>query len=147
METMKDLVKRFMEGETTLEEERRLYAYFSGDNVDEELLPYRDFFLGLASVNDMDKEEVTSKPQTWLVALRIVAAIAAMLVIGLFISLEREPEYRSSILNPQSSYHKYSPCSEGMPRDIYVCYMEQRRTRTNTYQELRQLKKKVYENN
>lgn len=66
---MKDLVKRFMEGETTLEEERRLYAYFSGDNVDEELLPYRDFFLGLASVNDMDKEEVTSKPQTWLVAL------------------------------------------------------------------------------
>ena len=144
---MKDLVKRFMEGETTLDEERRLYAYFSGNNVAEELKPYRDMFLGFASVDKIDKEEVTSKPQTWLVALRVVAAIAAMLVIGLFISLEREPEYRSSILNPQSSYHKYSPCSEGTPRDIYVCYMEQRRTRTNTYQELRQLKKKVYENN
>lgn len=147
MKTMKDLVKRFMEGETTLEEERRLYAYFSSDNVDEELLPYRDFFLGLASVNDIDKEETKLKLQPWVAALRSVAAIAAMLVIGLFISLEREPEYWSPILNSQLSYHKYSPCSKGTSRDIYVCYMEQRRTRTNTYQELRQLKKKAYENN
>ena len=147
MRTMKDLVKRFMDGETTLEEERRLYVYFSGENVDEELQPYRDMFLGLAAVDNIDKEETTSNPQPWIVALRVVAAIAAMLVIGLFISLEREPEYRSSILNPQLSYHKYSPCSEGTPRDIYVCYMEQRRTRTNTYQQLRQLKKKAYENN
>ncbi len=89
---MKELVKRFMEGETTLEEERRLYAYFSGDNVDEELQPYRDFFLGLASVNDIDKEETKSKLQPWLVALRVVAAVDALLVIGLFISLAREPE-------------------------------------------------------
>ena len=144
---MKDLVKRFMEGETTLEEERKLYAYFSGDNVAEELKPYRDMFLGLAAVDNIDKEENASRPQVWLVALRVVAAVAAMLVIGLFVSLEREPEYHSSILNPQSSYHNYSPCSEGTPRDIYVCYMEQRRMRINTYQQLRQLKKKAHENN
>lgn len=143
---MKDLVKRFMEGETTLEEERRLYAYFSGENVTEELKPYRDMFLGFAAVDNIDKEEVASKPQTWVVALRFVTAIAAMLVIGLFITLEREPEYQSSILNVQSSYHNYSLCSEGTPREIYACYMEQRRTRTNTYQQLRQLKKKSYEN-
>lgn len=146
MKTMKDLVKRFMEGETTLDEERRLYAYFSGNNVAEELKPYRDMFLGFASVNDIDKEEETSKPQTWLVALRIITAIAAMLVVGFFITLEREPECHSTILNAQSSYHNYSLCTEGTPQEIYACYMEQRRTRTNTYQQLRQLKKKAYEN-
>ncbi|MBP5514983.1 MAG: hypothetical protein J6Y04_09460 [Bacteroidaceae bacterium] len=147
MKAMKDLVKRFMEGETTLEEERRLYAYFSGDKVDEELQPYRDMFLGLASVDNIDKEEKASKSQAWVVVLRVVAAIAAVWVVGLFISLEREPENRSSILNPQLSYHNYSACTEGTPRDIYVCYMEQRKKRTNTYQQLRQLKKETYEKN
>lgn len=43
-EQIKRLLDRYFEGETTLEEEKRLRAYFSGDDVAEELQSYTDQF-------------------------------------------------------------------------------------------------------
>jgi uncharacterized damage-inducible protein DinB len=50
MEDIKEIRKmldRFYAGETTLEEERVLQEYFSGESIPEELLPERDLFRSL----------------------------------------------------------------------------------------------------
>jgi hypothetical protein len=55
MESIKDIRKlldRFYQGETTLEEERRLQEYFSSTSVPEELIPDRDLFRSLDSGNE-----------------------------------------------------------------------------------------------
>ena len=75
--------------------------------------------------------------------MRITVAasfVAAMLLTGLYISLQREPKqttinYQLPIVHAQESF----PCAQGTPREQYACFMEQRRTRTNTYQQLKRL--------
>lgn len=48
-EQINNLVERFLDGETTLVEEKQLYDYFSqNENVDESLLPYAEYFRDLA---------------------------------------------------------------------------------------------------
>lgn len=51
------LVERFMDGDTTLDEERRLYAYFAGREVAADLEPLRPMFLGLESMATMGRAE------------------------------------------------------------------------------------------
>lgn len=47
-EQINNLVERFLDGETTLAEEKQLYDYFSqNENVDESLLPYAEYFRDL----------------------------------------------------------------------------------------------------
>lgn len=46
-EEVKIVLERYFEGETTLEEERRLSEYFRQEQVPEELMPYREWFTGL----------------------------------------------------------------------------------------------------
>ncbi|MEL7122394.1 MAG: hypothetical protein AAFO07_23315 [Bacteroidota bacterium] len=41
---IKELLDKYFEGETTLEEEHKLKLYFLDDNVDESLLPYKPLF-------------------------------------------------------------------------------------------------------
>jgi len=41
---IEELIERFFEGETSNEEEQKLYDFFSGENIPEHLLPYRQVF-------------------------------------------------------------------------------------------------------
>ncbi len=41
---IRKMVERFFDGETTLEEEKKLYAYFASQEVDSTLLPYKKMF-------------------------------------------------------------------------------------------------------
>lgn len=55
MESVEEIRKRldrFYLGETTLEEEKMLYAYFSSHTVPEEFLPDKDLFLTMGSGED-----------------------------------------------------------------------------------------------
>ena len=47
-EEIRILVARFMDGDTTLDEECKLYCYFSGDEVSDDLLPMREYFRSIA---------------------------------------------------------------------------------------------------
>lgn len=53
---VKTWVARFMNGETTLQEEQMLYAYFRDNEVSADLLPMRDLILGLAEMQIQPKE-------------------------------------------------------------------------------------------
>ena len=44
------LVTRFFDGETTLEEERRLYAFFQREDVPNDLREYQEMFWGYAAI-------------------------------------------------------------------------------------------------
>ena len=47
---IRTLIDRFMEGETTLEEERELYAFFREEEVPDDLLPLRSLFMGMEAI-------------------------------------------------------------------------------------------------
>lgn len=86
-EKIRKLVARFMEGETSLDEERRLYRYFSGDGVADDLLPMRDFFRSVAvmcpSKSGQDGgntvlRNLLSRP--WFIG--VAASIALLMAVG-----------------------------------------------------------------
>ncbi len=57
-DTIRALVDSFLDGGTTIGEERMLYDYFSSDRVDPSLAEYRDMFVWYASLATMDSPEV-----------------------------------------------------------------------------------------
>ena len=61
------LVDKFMQGETSLTEERKLYRYFSSNDIAEDLLPLRPLFTGLAalpSMYDAKETQDAKEPKT-----------------------------------------------------------------------------------
>lgn len=94
MKTMKDetmhirqLIGKFMNGETTIAEEQALYDYFSSDNVAKELADWKDYFLALGLLREKDAElqkANDSSPSAKVVRLKhyvIVRRIAVAVVI------------------------------------------------------------------
>lgn len=82
-EQINNLVERFLDGETTLAEEKQLYDYFSqNENVDESLLPYAEYFRDLAVLPSPQKEEKPRKRPRWTIrwTQRAVGAAAAVLI-------------------------------------------------------------------
>ena len=81
-----DLIERFFEGQTSNEEEQELYAYFSGKNVPEHLLPYREVFAyfetGIKeeeSNHQITDRKINKSPRNN--KMKIWASIAASLLI------------------------------------------------------------------
>lgn len=50
-DNIKLLTEKFFDGITTLEEEKTLYSYFSGDDIEQSLIPLQDMFRDLAALN------------------------------------------------------------------------------------------------
>ena len=49
----KKVVERFLDADTTIEEENILYEYFHNDSIPQELEQYRELFVGLSSINNV----------------------------------------------------------------------------------------------
>jgi hypothetical protein len=96
---MKALIEKYFEGDTSLEEEAQLRAYFNGEAVDEELRAYQPLFQHFASErelalsDDFDEklfqkmEPVEAKVvqlRTWPKQLLRIAAVGAVLVVTMF---------------------------------------------------------------
>lgn len=45
VEKIRELIQAFYSGDTSLEDEKQLLDYFTGDDIDSELLPERDYFI------------------------------------------------------------------------------------------------------
>lgn len=65
-EDMKRLTERFFEGETTLEEEQTLYAYYNGKNIAPDLEEYAEMFRDFAALpfssDDMETTHTVEMP-------------------------------------------------------------------------------------
>jgi len=147
---IQQLINRYLEGETSPEEERQLALELQGDNLPEEWQAIR-LMLGELTMGEAEydaimeqRKEKQHKPSAILVAIRTISSMAAIYLVGLFFWLQQTPElktetaYNQGKPTPQTSY-----CAEGTPREILTCYLEKRKAQPHYYQ---QLKKMTYEN-
>ena len=89
-EKIKQLVDRFMAGETSLDEERALYRYFSAGNVAEELMPLREYFCSFASLS---QDETIAQPPRFKLLHLVAASIALFLALGSTLLVDRSQNY------------------------------------------------------
>jgi hypothetical protein len=144
---IQQLINKYLEGETSPEEERQLALELQGDDMPEEWQAIR-LMLGELSMGEAEydaiMEQRKEKPSAILIALRTISSIAAIYLVGLFFWLQQTPEIKT-----ETAYNQDRPtpsttyCTEGTPREILMCYMERRKAQPHIYQ---QLKQKIYEN-
>ena len=147
---IQQLINKYLEGETSPEEERLLALELQGDDMPEEWKTIR-LMLGELTMGEAEydaimeqRKQEQKKPSAVLVALRTISSIAAIYLVGLFFWLQQTPEtktetaYNQGKPTPSTSY-----CTEGTPREILMCYMERRKAQPHFYQ---QIKKMTYEN-
>ena len=84
---IKLLIDKFLDGETTLGEERKLYAYFRSEHILPEYLHYREMFAAVQQLSEHIEETPKQPTRTNTVALRRIIAIAASLLflLGIYI--------------------------------------------------------------
>ena len=141
------LINKYLEGETSPEDERLLALALQGDDMPEEWKTIR-LMLGELTMGEAEYDNIMEqrkeKPSAILIALRTISSIAAIYLVGLFFWLQQTPE-----LKTETAYNQGKPtpptsyCTEGTPREILMCYMEKRKAQPHYYQ---QIKKMTYEN-
>ena len=144
---IQQLINKYLEGETSPEEERQLALELQGDDMPEEWQAIR-MMLGELTIGEAEydaiMEQRKEKPSAILIALRTISSIAAIYLVGLFFWLQQTPE-----LKTETAYNQGKPtpptsyCTEGTPREILTCYLERRKAQPHFYQ---QIKKMTYEN-
>ena len=147
---IQQLINKYLEGETSPEEERQLARELQGDNLPEEWQAIR-LMLGELTIGEAEydnimeqRKEKERKPSALLVALRTISSMAAIYLVGLFFWLQQTPELKTeTAYNPGKPTPQASYCTEGTPREILACYLEKRKAQPHYYQ---QLKKMTYEN-
>lgn len=99
------LIDRFLDAETTLEEEKSLMDYFSQADIAEELMPYREMFLDYQAASGIDAmpeemaiKEPAEKPvvkpvKGWLSVTKmyrwVAAAACVAVILALTLTLEK----------------------------------------------------------
>ena len=147
---IQQLINKYLEGETSPEEEHQLAMELQGDDLPEEWKTIR-LMLGELTMGEAEYDSIMEqrkkkqrKPSALLVALRTITSVAAIYLVGLFFWLQQTPELKTETAynhgkpTPPTSY-----CTEGTPREILTCYLERRKAQPHFYQ---QLKQKIYEN-
>ena len=146
---IQQLINRYLEGETSPEEERQLALELQSNDLPEEWQAIR-MMLGELTIGEAEYDSIMEqrnqeqqKPSAVLVVLRTITSIAAIYLVGLFFWLQQTPEIKT-----ETAYNQDRPtpsttyCTEGTPREILMCYMERRKAQPHFYQ---QIKKMTYE--
>lgn len=143
---IRQLMKRFLNAETTLEEEQTLYNYFQKKDIADDLKPYREAFQSFSAVSGMDieKDMPIAHTPVWVVLLRTVTTMAAVFLVGLFFAVRGgSSEVPQQTMATNQTEHTPDFCEGSTPRELYVCYLERKREQSKTY---RSLKRMIYEN-
>lgn len=118
----------------------------------------------LPDFDTMNNEELTEetpsniipmarKNSSFIIALRTIASIAAMYLVGLFIWLNTDTdtpeEAKTYMLSEriETTNYKLSVDENSTPAELYMCYIESRKTKENSISKLRKLINEQYENN
>ena len=117
---IKDILQLYFEGETTLEDERRLEAYFQSGDVAEELKEYAEFFGGISDLTavagestieddvmdyilENEHKEKTKYRSMW----RVVTGIAASIIIilgGVLMYEQQQKPFKDTFDDPEVAY-------------------------------------------
>ncbi|MBO7590118.1 MAG: hypothetical protein J6T05_00815 [Prevotella sp.] len=143
---IQQLINKYLEGETSLEEELQLALELQRDDMPEEWQAIR-LMLGELTMGEAEydaimeqRKQEQKKPSAILVALRAITSIAAIYLVGLFFWLQQTPEIKTETAYNQSKpTAKTSYCTEGTPREILMCYLEHRQAQPDTYKQLKRM--------
>ncbi len=143
---IQQLINRYLEGETSPEEERQLALELQGDDMPEEWQAIRQM-LGELTIGEAEydsimeqRKEKQRKPSALLVAIRTISSMAAIYLVGLFFWLQQTPELKTeTAYNQGKPAQQTSYCTEGTPREILMCYMERRKAQPHIYQQLKRM--------
>ena len=117
---IKQLLQIYFSGESSLEDERRLEAYFQSGNVAEELTEYAEFFGGISELTsavddstieedvmdfilENEHKEKTRYLGMWKMVTGIAAAIIIVLGGFLFYQQQQKP-FNDTFENPEQAY-------------------------------------------
>lgn len=86
-EQIEALILRFLDGNTSMEEEKKLYTYFTQtEQVDETLRPYAEYFRDLATLQPIEATPcpriTPQRSHRWVRTVASVAASVALLLGG-----------------------------------------------------------------
>ena len=144
---IQQLTDRYLAGETTPAEERRLALALRQRGKLSEEWQAVSLMLGELAAGEAEYDAIMAgrraRPSAVVVALRIMLTAAAVYLVGLFLWLQQEPTEPVRLAAKQPVQESVVPCTEGTPDEIIMCYLEQRETRPNTYSLIRQT---LYEN-
>jgi hypothetical protein len=145
------LIDRYLAGATTPAEERQLALVMRQRGELSEEWQAVSLMLGELTAGEaeydaiMAERKVTPLKGGWgAFTLRIILSTAAIYLVGLFFWLQQEPAEPVRLAGKgHTAQETVVPCTEGTPDEIIMCYLEQRQTRPNTYNLIRQT---LYEN-
>lgn len=118
LEIIKYKLQKYVDGESSLEDEKLLHDYFSGDDVAAELLSYRDLFTGLGELSsredplleetlmdyilETEHREKTTYRRLW----QMVSGIAAILLVALLVINynDDKPGWKDTYSDPEQAY-------------------------------------------
>ena len=148
---IRQLTSRYLAGETTLAEERRLALDLRQRGELSEEWQAVSLMLGELTAGEaeydaimVERKETPALGGWGVFALRTILTTAAIYLVGLLLWLQQEPVEPVQMADRQQSEQEaIIPCTEGTPDEIIMCYLEHRETRPNTYNLIRQ---RLYEN-
>ena len=117
---VKDLLQRYFNGETTLEEEQILETYFQSGNVADEVKQYTEFFGGISELAEVPGEATIEEDvmdhilenehkekSKYRYMWRVVTGVAASVIIilgGFLLWEQQQKPYKDTFENPEVAY-------------------------------------------
>ena len=107
---IQQLINKYLEGETSPEEERLLALALQGNDIPEEWQTIR-LMLGELTMGEAEYDNIMEqrkeKPSAILIALRTISSIAAIYLVGLFFWLQQTPEIKT-----ETAYNQGKPAQQ-----------------------------------
>ncbi len=117
---VKDLLQLYFEGETSLEDEKRLEEYFRSGEVADELKEYNGFFAGISELAEVageatieedvmdyilenENREKSKYRQMWLMVTGIAASVIIILG-GILFYEQQQKSFEDSFDSPEAAY-------------------------------------------
>ena len=144
---IQQLIDKYLEGDTSPQEERQLAHELLRTDIPEEWQTVR-LMLGELAMGEAEYDSImarrNSRPSAILLAMRVISSIAAIYLVGLFIYLQMDSTAKTEVVcnnkvETQQPALQPTYCTEGTPREILMCYLERKQAQPNTYSQLKQM--------
>ncbi len=101
---IKQLVGKFMDGRTSIDEEKRLYEYFSSAPTDDEVADLKPYFVALGGMSGAEDELRRPRRMVWSRVVAVAASVAVAVVIA--IGINRSHNYCEAYVYGQRTTDK-----------------------------------------